>query len=286
MEGDIGGGGEEMSVLSVRNLTKRYASFLLDGVSFSVEAGRVCGLIGANGAGKSTTLKGITGLIRCEQGEVKICGFDARSEEAKSLYGYAGGGFRFYPRRTVGTLARVFSSFYPDWSDGRFAALLREYSLSPNKKISELSEGMKVKLSLALALSHGAKLLVLDEPTSGLDPVAREEFCDDIVKSAREEGAAVLFSTHITSDLERAADDLVLLSEGRVLADCPLEELKSRYELALFPDRQSAEGVGVKACREGFECLIPRGGAPEGARTREATLDEIIVHLEYERRQI
>lgn len=272
-----------MSVLTVSNLTKRYPSFTLEDVSFSVEEGRICGLIGANGAGKSTTLKSITGLIDAE-GEVKICGIDARKEEAKAFYGYAGGGFRFYGQKRVKSLAAVCASFYPAWNGERFLRLLKGYGISPEKRVSQLSEGMKVKLSLALALSHGAKLLILDEPTSGLDPVSREEFCDEIARLAGEEGTAVLFSTHICSDLSRAADDVVFLSEGKVLANCPISELLSRYDVARFAVADGAEAIGLKACKEGFEGLVPRGSAPAGATVRQATLDEIILHLEYGRR--
>ena len=267
-----------MKALEVVNLKKVYPSFTLDSVSFSVEEGRIVGLVGANGAGKSTTIKGILGLISAE-GEATVFHCDAKSREAKELLGYAGGGFRYYPQKSVETIARTVSAFYPKWSKEKFAYYLKRFELLSEKKIRELSEGMKVKLALALALSHGAKLLILDEPTSGLDPFAREEFLDIILSLVKEEGVSVLFSTHIVSDLERAADDVVLLSHGKLLVNEPLDSLKQKYSLAFFKKPQ--EGViGLKAVKNGYEGLVPRTERFEGAELREPTLEEIIIHLE------
>lgn len=278
-----------MNALNVRNLTKRYPSFTLDRVSFSVGEGRVCGLIGANGAGKTTTLKGITGLIRTE-GEAEICGISVRENEraAKQKTGYVGGGFRFYPQKTVGAVARVTADFYPEWNESLFRSFLAKYSIGAEKKISALSDGMKVKFFLSLALSHGARLLILDEPTSGLDPLSREEFCDTLLDLVRTEGVSVLFSTHISSDLTRIADDVVYLSCGTVLANEPLKDLLDAYRLAVFADRESAarvNAIGVKPVKEGFEGLIRKDASP-CADVREPSLDEIIIHLETERRAI
>lgn len=277
-----------MNALNVRDLTKRYPAFLLDRVSFSVREGHVCGLIGANGAGKTTTLKGITGQIPTE-GDVEICGESLRGNEraAKQKIGYVGGGFRFYPQKTVGAVARVAANFYPGWDERRFHAYLQRYSIAADLKISALSDGMKVKFFLSLALSHGARLLILDEPTSGLDPLSREEFCDTVRELVAEEGVSVLFSTHITSDLTRIADDAVFLSQGRVFANEPLNELLSAYSFAQFADRESAlrvGAIGVKAAREGFGGLIRRGTEIGGAAVRDASLDEIMIHLETEER--
>ena len=268
-----------MKALEVVNLKKVYPSFTLDSVNFSVEEGRIVGLVGANGAGKSTTIKGILGLITAE-GEAKIFACDAKSAAAKPLYGYAGGGFRNYPHKKIGTIARVVSSFYPKWSNEAFTRYCTKFELAPDKKVSQLSEGMKVKFALALALSHGAKLLILDEPTSGLDPLAREEFLDILLSLVKEEGVSVLFSTHIVSDLERAADDIVLLSHGKVLVNEPLEALKSKYLLAAFEEEPKEKVIGCKMVKHGYEGLVLRTEQFEGATLREPTLEEIIIHLE------
>lgn len=271
-----------MYALEVENLTKVYPHFALGGLSFSVEEGQIAGLIGRNGAGKSTTLKSIMRLITSE-GAIKVFGKDFSEEEsaAKELIGYVGGGFRFYPARSLSAVAKAVANFYPNWDKEAFRRCCGEYALVLSKKVRELSEGMKIKFSLALALSHGAKLLLLDEPTSGLDPLSREDFCDTLL-SLKKQGVTVLFSTHITSDLMRVADKIVYLSDGTLLADEPLETLLRRYRLRLFAsqsDADTARAIGVKEVKDGFEGLIT---SPEG---RKATLDEIMIHLEWEKRR-
>ena len=279
-----------MNALAVKNLTKQYVSFKLDGVSFSVGEGRVAGLIGRNGAGKSTTIKGILRFISTT-GNVEIFGKDVAYEEeqVKKLIGYVGGGFRYYPLKPLSSVKRAFARFYPEWDQSKYERYLKEFALDESKKVSELSEGMKVKFSLALALSHGAKLLIMDEPTSGLDPLSREEFCDIVLTLVREEGVSVLFSTHITSDLERIADDIIYISDGKILADMPLEELKNKYLSAHFLSEAQAKysgAIGLKRVKDGYEGLIIRDStAPEGATVREATLDEIMIHIEQDRKE-
>ena len=268
-----------MKALEVQNLKKVYPSFTLDSVSFAVEEGHILGLVGANGAGKSTTIKGILGLISAEGG-AKVFDLDSKSLAAKELFGYAGGGFRNYPHKKIGAIARVVSGFYPKWSEEAFKRYCSKFDLLPEKKVSELSEGMKVKFSLSLALSHGAKLLILDEPTSGLDPLAREELLDILLALVKEEGVSILFSTHIVSDLERAADDIVLLSCGKVLVNEPLETLKTKYSLAFFEEQPQEKVIGLKSVKRGFEGLVSRTDSFAGAELREPTLEEIIIHLE------
>lgn len=273
-----------MFALEVKNLTKKYPAFTLDRANFSVEEGKIVGLVGRNGAGKTTVLRSILNLVHAE-GEVKICGVPVRQAErkAKALVGFAGGGFRFYPQKRVDTVAKAVSSLYENWDEARFQRLLKQYGIAKEKKISALSEGMKAKLFVALALSHGAKLLLLDEPTSGLDPVSREEFCDLLLHAVQSEGASVLFSTHITSDLDRVADDIVYLCEGKVLFSEPLSALQSRYCVKRFASREEARGaIGVKRIKDGFEGLVNADEAEQAQAA--ASLDEIIVHLEEEQR--
>ncbi|MDE6273859.1 MAG: ABC transporter ATP-binding protein [Clostridiales bacterium] len=276
-----------MKALCVENLVKRYPTFDLN-VSFSVEEGHVCGLIGANGAGKSTTLKAILGLIS-SSGSVEIFGVPLREEErrAKELVCYTGGGFRYYPRKTLGEIACAVSAFYPNWSKSAFQAYLKKFSLDERKRVAELSEGMKVKFSLALSLSHGARLLILDEPTSGLDPLSREEFADLILELVKTEKVSVLFSTHITSDLVRLADDIVYIADGRVLADEPLSALTEKYSLAEFASEPTErEGlIGLKPTKSGYRALTERGTAVAEATVSEPTLDDIMIHLEYDKRK-
>ena len=274
-----------MNALEVKELTKVYPEFTLDKVSFCVPQGHISGLIGRNGAGKSTTIKGILWLIAAE-GDVAVFGRDIIKDEmaVKQMIGYVGGGFRYYPMNTLAAIRKAYAPFYPTWNQGKYEKFLAQFALSERKKVKELSEGMKVKFALALALSHGAKLLIMDEPTSGLDPLSREELCDIILQLVREEGVSVLFSTHITSDLMRIADDIVYISQGKLLAACPLKELLGKYRLAHFSslaEATAAKAIGVKAVKEGYEGLLARDmQISTNVTVSDATIDNIIVHLE------
>lgn len=274
-----------MNALEVKGLTKVYPEFMLDKIGFCVPQGHIVGLIGRNGAGKSTTLKGILRLIAAE-GAVSVFGKKMDEDEmaVKQMIGYVGGGFRFYPMNTLVSIRKAYSPFYPTWNQGKYEKFFAQFDLSERKKVKELSEGMKVKFALALALSHGAKLLIMDEPTSGLDPLSREEFCDIVLRLVREEGVSVLFSTHITSDLMRIADDIVYISQGRLLAACPLKEMLNKYKLVRFSslaDATAAKAIGVKVVKEGYEGLLPRDTKVSTSTTvADATIDHIIVHLE------
>ncbi|MGN0817769.1 MAG: ABC transporter ATP-binding protein [Candidatus Coproplasma sp.] len=279
-----------MNALNVSNLIKQYPRFKLDNVCFSVGEGRVAGLIGRNGAGKSTTIRGILRFISTS-GKVEIFGKDISEEEerVKSVIGYVGGGFRYYPLKTLSAIRTAFARFYSEWDGDKYQRYLKEFSLDESKKVRELSEGMKVKFSLALALSHGARLLIMDEPTSGLDPLSREEFCDIILNLVREEGVSVLFSTHITSDLEKIADDIIYISDGKILAASPLSELTGKYLSARFSFEELAlrsDAIGIKRVKDGFEGLILKGEPlPEGATVTEATLDKIMIHIEQAKKE-
>ena len=164
-----------MQILKLDGLCKQYPAFRLENVSFSMEAGTIMGLIGRNGAGKTTTLKSILHLVHPDAGTVTICGLDMDKDEReiRSRIGFVSGGASYYQRKRLRELTDVTKRFYPGWDDGRYARLVRQFSLDESKRVCELSEGMKVKYQLAAAMSHRAELLILDEPTSGLDPVSR-----------------------------------------------------------------------------------------------------------------
>ena len=212
-----------MAVLEVSGLTKRYPAFLLDGVTFSLDAGRIMGLIGRNGAGKTTTLKSIFNLVHPDAGTVRVFGLDMPENERaiKQRIGYAGGAVDYYKRKRLGRIAEVTRTFYDGWDDGAYRRYMSAFSLDENKTPSQLSEGMRVKFSLTLALSHRAELLILDEPTSGLDPVSRAELLDAFL-FLKDKGVSILFSTHITSDLEKCADDITYIAAGKRIASGPL----------------------------------------------------------------
>ncbi len=213
-----------MAVLEVNNLRKQYPSFLLDDVSFSLEQGRIMGLIGRNGAGKTTTLKSLFNLVHPDGGTVRVFGLDLREHEReiKQRVGYAGGAVDFYKRKKIKDIVEVTRSFYENWDEGACRRYLDAFSLDETKTPAQLSEGMRVKFSLTLALSHRAELLILDEPTSGLDPVSRAELLDAF-RFLKDQGVSILFSTHITTDLENCADDITYIAKGKRIASQPLD---------------------------------------------------------------
>ena len=278
-----------MNVLEVEGLCKRYPAFALENVSFSVGAGRICGFIGRNGAGKSTTLGSLTGLVHPDAGAARFFGLDARENETavKRRIGYVASGVNYYPNKKLRTITRVTRMFYDGWDDAAYARYMRLFNLDENKTPAQLSAGMKVKYALALALSHRAELLILDEPTSGLDPVSRDELLDVFMQLSRE-GKAILFSTHITSDLDKCADDIVYIRQGKILAEDTIGDFVQAWRLVQIADetalsaRQRAALVGAKPAKHGLSALARAQDAALFETAAPATLEEIIIHLEKE----
>ena len=219
-----------MALCSIRNLSKTYDSFLLSDVSFELNAGRITGFIGRNGAGKTTTIRSILGLVHPDHGEILYFGlpFEENEREIKQRVGFSTGTVNYYPKKKIKNIAAVTKTFYQNWDENAYREYLELFSLDENKMPCELSEGMKVKFNLLLALSHRAEILILDEPTSGLDPFSREELLELFIE-LKNRGAAVLFSTHITSDIEKCADDIMYIRNGRIAADCSKEEFVKNY---------------------------------------------------------
>ena len=207
-----------MKVLSVDRISKEYPGFLLQNVSFAVEEGTIMGFIGRNGAGKTTTLKSILNMVSIKEGTVEYFGLDLKEHETaiKQRIGYAGGTVDYYKKKKIRKLIEITKRFYNHWDDEIYRKYMKMFCLDENKTPSELSEGMKVKLNLVIALSYGAELLILDEPTSGLDPVSREELLE-IFKYLKSQGVSILFSTHIISDLEKCADEITYIREGKIV---------------------------------------------------------------------
>jgi len=219
-----------MAILEVSGLRKQYPAFLLEDVTFSLERGRIMGLIGRNGAGKTTTLKSIFNLVHPDAGEIRIFDLPMPAEERqiKQRIGYAGGAVDYYKRKKLRDIVDVTRRFYENWDDDAYRKYSDAFSLDAEKTPMQLSEGMRVKFSLTLALSHRAELLILDEPTSGLDPVSRAELLDAFL-FLKEQGVSILFSTHITTDLEKCADDITYLARGKQIASQPLEAFLSAH---------------------------------------------------------
>lgn len=237
-------------ILEVNGLTKTYPTFKLKAISFHIKAGEVMGFIGRNGAGKTTTLKSILNLVHPDGGSVHILGMNYLDNETKvkQQIAYAVGGIDYYKREKLKDIAAITRIFYDNWDDEAYCHYLDAFKLDKDKRIIELSEGMKVKFHLSLALSHHAKLFILDEPTSGLDPVSRDEM-NEIFRKLAEKDVAILFSTHITSDLEKCADTISYIKNGALLLSAEKEDFIRHYTKEI-------------------------GGAP--------TLEDIMVHIERE----
>lgn len=226
------------AVLCVQGLYKHYPGFALEDVSFSLAPKRIMGLIGKNGAGKSTTLKSILNMVSPESGSVEIFqkDFIQYEKECKQRIGVVFGGIDFYPLKKLSSITAVTRKFYTDWDQSQYQKYIKRFSLDESKKFKELSNGMKVKYLLALALSHHAELLILDEPTSGLDPVSREELLHIFRQIVKNENCSILFSTHITSDLDKCADDITYIQNGRVLKSADKDTFLRSFEHLKTPE--------------------------------------------------
>lgn len=276
-----------MAVLEIENLCKRYENFALQNVTFTVGEGHIVGFIGRNGAGKTTVLKSLLHFVTPDSGAVRFFGqdFSAHEQAVKQKIGFVSGGVRFYPKKKLRVLAEVTRRFYPNWDETAFKRYLQRFSLDPEKTPDMLSEGMKVKFSLALALSHHAELLILDEPTSGLDPVSRAELLDEFLK-LQKEGVSILFSTHIISDLEKCADDIVYISNGRILAEAPMQSFLESYRAVSFASAEAAKPykdrlIGLSEDKRGCTALVRTADAASLALpAAPADLEQIMVHLE------
>ena len=231
-----------MKILEVSNLTKIYPTFKLNSVSFSVEEGTIMGFIGRNGAGKTTTLKSIMNLIHPDSGTIKLFGrpFYKRDADIMERIGYATGSNIFYQRNTLKEISQITKRFYSNWSDEENSKYMRLFNLDENKKLKDLSDGMKVKYSITLALSHNARLLILDEPTSGLDPISRSELIS-IFSYLKKRGVTILFSTHITSDLEKCADSITYIKEGEIVSSLPLDQFMLSYGMVSLDEIMAQE---------------------------------------------
>lgn len=217
------------NALTVSGLTKTYPDFVLDQVSFSVPSGSIVGLIGENGAGKSTTINAALGLIQKEAGQVSVLGREGLDGDTKEEIGVVFDGSNYPEILSPRKLNGVMRNIYRSWDETAYFHFLKQFSLPTDKWIKQFSKGMKMKLAVSVALSHRSKLLILDEATSGLDPVVRDDILDMLLDFVQEEDHSILVSSHITSDLEKIADYIVFIHEGKVVFSKPKDELVEQY---------------------------------------------------------
>ena len=274
------------SPLEVRGLTKKYPAFTLRDVSFRLAPGCITGFIGRNGAGKTTTINAMLSFVHPDSGEITFFGrpWAEHEREIKEKIGFVSTGMTYHTRKKLKAITAVTRAFYPAWDGKAYEKYMTAFGLDGEKTPAELSNGMKIKYALALALSHGAELLILDEPTSGLDPVSREELVEVFLR-LKEEGKTVFFSTHITSDLEKCADRILFLQQGCLKADEPLNAFREAWRIAEcageMPPALAQAACGTCRTRDGFTVLVRKENA-EAFNARKASLEEIMVHLEKE----
>lgn len=280
-----------MENLIVQGLCKQYPKFKLDQASFTVREGEIMGLIGRNGAGKSTTLKCLTGLVHPDAGEIRFFGKPLTDREAISQrIAFMTGGVDYYVHKRLESITAVTKAFYGDrWDNDAYCRYMKMFQLDESKTPTALSAGMRVKYSLTLAMSHRAELLILDEPTSGLDPISRDDLTE-IFLQLRREGVSILFSTHITADLDKCADRITYIHDGRVLVSKELEEFARQYRLVSLNEAEAEKWqphlIGRKVAKQGYTALILAEEAPKlPLQSTDATLDDIMVHLEKENDQ-
>lgn len=276
------------NILEVRNLCKQYPQFALEDVSFAIPKGSIMGLIGENGAGKTTIIKAILGQIRYNKGEVMVLGRDIRSfdKELKQDIGVAFDEVYFDDGLHVKAVGRILSKSYRNFDQAAYDALIGRFKLPLGKNIKGFSKGMKMKLSLAAALSHRPKLLILDEATSGLDPIVRGELLEVLLEFIQDEEHGVLLSSHITGDLEKICDYITFIHEGRVVFSQNKDALLYDYRIAKG-SRQQVEALspqavlGLRQHSFGCEALVDTkkltGGSLEGLTLDKASLEEIMM---------
>jgi ABC-2 type transport system ATP-binding protein len=283
---------DRLEILSVRNLCKKYEKFELKNVSFSLEPGYIMGFIGRNGAGKTTTLKTMLNLVRADSGSVTVLGTEFRQDEheLKQKVGFILGGASFYPKKKLRVITDVVRRFYDEWDDTVYTDYLRRFELDDSKKVDELSSGMKVKYALALALSHNAKLLLLDEPTSGLDPVSRDDILELFQELIENGERSILFSTQITSDLEKCADFITYIKNGEIVSSAEKDAFRNDYQIVKGPREQLTEAlrgllIGYKENAFGFSGLIKTARLSEapGLEVSPADIESIMIYFEKER---
>ncbi|MBQ3080423.1 MAG: ABC transporter ATP-binding protein [Clostridia bacterium] len=275
-----------MNALEIQNLTKSYPGFTLDNLNLILPSGCIMGLIGENGAGKSTTIKLILDMVHKDSGSIVILGKDNKDniELTKEDIGVVMDDVGIPECLTVKQVGNVMKHTFQNWDEAEYARLVQELALPANKQFKEFSRGMKMKLGIAIALSHHAKLLILDEATSGLDPVVRDEVVEMFSDFTRDESHSILISSHIVSDLEKLCDYIAFLHKGKLLLLEEKDQLLAKYGLIhLTADElQSLPSDAVKYKKEntyGAEAMVLRNAVPEGIRVSPISIEELFVFM-------
>lgn len=276
-----------MNAIEIKGLEKRYDGFQLGSFDLTLPSGCIMGLVGENGAGKSTTIKLIMNAIGRDAGEISVLGVDNRSagfRDVKEDIGVVLDEAYFPEVMSARNVGKVMALTYKNWDAAAFEGYLKKFSLAPDKIFKDYSRGMRMKLAIAAALSHGAKLLILDEATSGLDPMARDELLDIFNDFTRDENCSILLSSHIVSDLEKICDYIAFLHRGRLVLCEEKDRLLEEYALVRTPEERLRElpeesVISRRASGYGTEALVLRGGIPAAIPTEHTSLEDIILFL-------
>ena len=269
-----------MNAIEIRNLTKHYVGFSLENLNLTLPSGCIMGLVGENGAGKFTTIRMLLGMARPDSGEITVFGqkMDAGLRERIGVVldepGYPG-------CMTAAQIGKMLAGLYRGWEKDTFEGYLTSLRIPGNKPFKDFSKGMKMKLCLAAALSHGAKLLILDEATSGLDPVVRDELLDIFNDFTRDEGNSVLISSHIVSDLEKICDYIAFLHRGKLMLCREKDELLNEFTFVQGSKEEidALAPIGRRDGRFGTEAIVRRNAIPEGMKTSPITIEDLFVFM-------
>ena len=267
--------------IEIKNLVKKFDDFTLGPIDFSIPKGTIIGYIGQNGAGKSTTIKLLLGLLKKDSGEIKILGYDnLNSLELKDKIGVVFDDLLVPEEMTLVDLEKFCSRVYSKWDREFFYQLKKKFNLSEKQTIKSYSRGMRMKLSMAVALSHNAEILILDEATSGLDPIVREEILDFM----QNENHTILISSHILSDLEKVADYIAFINDGKVLFVEPKDELKENYGICTLSNEEvenldEEAIIGRRIHSFGQELLVKRNLVPDGIRLQKPSIEDIMIYF-------
>lgn len=276
-----------MNAIEIKGLEKHYDGFQLGSFDLTLPSGCIMGLVGENGAGKSTTIKLIMNAVGRDAGEISVLGTDNRSagfRDVKEDIGVVLDEAYFPEVMSARNVGNVMALTYKNWDAAAFEGYLKKFSLAPDKIFKDYSRGMRMKLAIAAALSHGAKLLILDEATSGLDPMARDELLDIFNDFTRDENCSILLSSHIVSDLEKICDYIAFLHKGRLVLCEEKDRLLEEYALIRLTEERLRELpeesiISRRASSYGTEALVLRGGIPAAIPTEHTSLEDIILFL-------
>ncbi len=271
-----------MNALEIKNLTKHYNGFTLDNISFSLPQGCILGLIGENGAGKSTTIRSILGSLKYD-GDIKVLGKPI-SADLKNRIGVVLDEVGFPDKLNVKDVNSIMKNMFTNWDNDAFLGYIKKFGLPDGKAFSEFSKGMKMKLGIAVALSHNAELLILDEPTSGLDPLVRDEIIDILNDFTRDDNHSILISSHIVSDLEKLCDYIAFLHKGKLMLCEEKDALLEQYVFINTSEEKLAEldenaVKGKRSSKWGTEAIVDRDLIPDSFDTKPVTIEDLFIFM-------